>query len=174
MSVIYTITAELRDKFKEPFGLLIKGSFDQTMAKMREIKAQNPPKIIAVGDIVTKNLQEHEIPPDISIIDNQSMRKKIHPATYTLNIVRVENPQGTITKEAIKEVKKAVKEKTPIQITVDGEEDLLVLIAVLYAPENSVVVYGQPHEGIVLVKVSSKKKTEAAEFLKAMEKGSKS
>jgi len=174
MSVIYTVTSELRDKFKEPFGLLIKGSFDQTMAKMREIKAQNPPKIIAVGDIVTKNLQEHEILPDISIIDNQSMRKKIHPVTYTLNIVRVENPQGTITKEAIKAIKRAVKEKNPIQITVDGEEDLLVLIAVLYAPENSVVVYGQPHEGIVLVKVSPKKKTEAAEFLKAMEKGSKS
>jgi uncharacterized protein (UPF0218 family) len=174
MSVIYTITAELRDKFKKPFGLLIKGSFDQTMAKMREIKAQNPPKIIAVGDIVTKNLQEHKITPDVAIIDNQNMRKKCQHNTHTSNIVNVKNPQGTITKEAIETIKKALKHKDPIQIIVDGEEDLLVLIVVLYAPENSVVVYGQPYEGIVLVKVSSEKKTEASEFLKAMEKGSKS
>jgi len=174
MSVIYTITPELRNKFKDPFGLLIKGTFNQTMAKMHEIKTQNPPKIIAVGDIVTKNLQEHKISPDISIIDNQNMRKKVQPVNYTSNIIRVENPQGTITKESIKAIKKALKEKTPIQIIVNGEEDLLVLIAVLYASENSVVVYGQPHEGIVLIKVSAEKKTEATEFLKAMKKGSKS
>jgi uncharacterized protein (UPF0218 family) len=57
---------------------------------------------------------------------------------------------------------------------VDGEEDLLTLVAVLYAPENAVVVYGQPYEGIVLVKVSPEKKAEALEFLKAMENCSKS
>jgi uncharacterized protein (UPF0218 family) len=174
MSVIYTITPELRDKFKEPFGLLIKGSFDQTMAKMREIKTQNPPKIIAVGDIVTKNLQDYKIPTDLSIIDNQSMRKKVQPITYTPNTVNVKNPQGTITKEAIETIKNSLKKNDPVHIVVDGEEDLLVLIAVLYAPENSVVVYGQPYEGIVLVKVSSEKKTEASKFLKAMEKCSKS
>jgi hypothetical protein len=102
------------------------------------------------------------------------MRKKIQHANCTLNTVKVKNPQGTITKEAIEAIKEALKEKKPIQIVVDGEEDLLVLIAVLYAPENSVVVNGQPYEGIVLVKVSPKKKTEATELLKAMEKGSKS
>jgi uncharacterized protein (UPF0218 family) len=174
MSVIYAITPELRDKFKEPFGLLIKGSFDQTMAKMREIKTHNPPKIISVGDIVTKNLQNYKIPPDLAIIDNQSMRKKIQPVTYNSKTVNVKNPQGTITQEAIETIKEVLKKKETTHIVVDGEEDLLVLIAVLYAPENSVVVYGQPHEGIVLVKVSPEKKTEASKFLKAMEKGSKS
>ncbi|MCL2172782.1 MAG: GTP-dependent dephospho-CoA kinase family protein [Candidatus Bathyarchaeota archaeon] len=174
MSVIYAITPELRDKFKEPFGLLIKGSLDQTMTKMREMQAQKPPKIIAVGDIVTKNLHDHKIPLDLSIIDNQNMRKKVQVTTYALNTIKVKNPKGTITKEAIETIKETLKEKNPIHIVVDGEEDLLVLIAVLYAPENSVVVYGQPHEGIVLVKVSPEKKTEASKFLKAMEKGSKS
>ncbi|MCL2643143.1 MAG: GTP-dependent dephospho-CoA kinase family protein [Candidatus Bathyarchaeota archaeon] len=174
MSVIYTITPELRVKFKEPFGLLIKGSFKQTMAKMREIKIQNPPKIIAVGDTVTKNLQTYDIPFDLSIIDNQCMRKKVQSVVYTLNTVNVKNPQGTITKEAIEAIEEALKKDEPMSIVVEGEEDLLALIVVLYAPENSVVVYGQPHEGIVLVKVSPEKKTEASEFLKAMEKGSKS
>jgi uncharacterized protein (UPF0218 family) len=45
---------------------------------------------------------------------------------------------------------------------------LLALIAVLYAPEKSLVVYGQPYEGIVVVKVTSEKKAEATEILKAM------
>jgi uncharacterized protein (UPF0218 family) len=174
MSTIYTITPTLRDKFKEPFGLLIKGSFDQTMAKMHEIKNQNPPKIIAVGDIVTKNFQDYKVPLDLSIIDNQSMRKKIQMVTYTSNAVKIKNPQGTITREAIETIKKSLKKKEQVNIVVDGEEDLLVLIVVLYAPENSVVVYGQPGEGIVLVKVSPEKKTEASEFLKAMKKCSKS
>ncbi len=58
-------------------------------------------------------------------------------------------------------------------IVVEGEEDLLVLIAVLYAPENSFVVYGQPYSGIVVVKVSAEKKAQAAAFLNEM-KASKS
>jgi len=174
MSVIYTITPKLRGKFKEPFGILVKGSFEQTMAKMREIKTQNPPKIIAVGDVVTKNLQTYEIPFDLAIIDNQCMRKKIQPTIHASNIVKVKNPQGTITKEAIEVIKKALENNDTRHIQIDGEEDLLVIVAVLYAPENSVVVYGQPYEGIVLVKVSPEKKTEAAEFLKAMKNCSKS
>ncbi|MDI6805914.1 MAG: DUF359 domain-containing protein, partial [Candidatus Bathyarchaeia archaeon] len=52
---------------------------------------------------------------------------------------------------------------------VDGEEDLLTLIAVLYAPQNSFVVYGQPYEGIVVVKVTPEKKAEVSEILKTME-----
>jgi len=174
MVVRYIITPELRVKFKEPFGLLIKGSFEQTMAKMREVRTQSPPKIIAVGDIVTSNLQQYEIPFDLAIVDNRCMRKKIQSDVYTSNTVKVRNPQGTITEEAIDAIKTALWSNECTHIVVDGEEDLLVIIAVLYAPENSVVVYGQPYEGIVLVKISSKKKTEASEFLKAMKKCSKS
>jgi uncharacterized protein (UPF0218 family) len=161
-------------KLKEPFGVLVKGSFDQTMAKMREIKNQNPPKIISVGDTVTKNLHDYDIPPDLAIIDNHCMRKKFQPVTYASKIVNVKNPQGTITKEAVQAIKEALESSEHVHIVVDGEEDLLTLVAVLYAPQNAVVVYGQPYEGIVLVKVSPEKKTVAQEFLKAMEKGSKS
>jgi GTP-dependent dephospho-CoA kinase len=174
MSVIYNITPELRVKLKEPFGTLVKGSFDQTMAKMREIKAQNPPKIVSVGDTVTKNLLDYQIPPDLAIIDNQCMRKKFQPTTYASKAINVKNPQGTITQEAAKAIKEALKSTEHMHIVVDGEEDLLTLVAVLYSPINAVVVYGQPYEGIVLVKVSPEKKAKAAEFLKAMENGSKS
>jgi uncharacterized protein (UPF0218 family) len=45
---------------------------------------------------------------------------------------------------------------------------LLALIVILYASENSIVIYGQPHEGIVVVKVTAEKKSEARTILGAM------
>ncbi len=59
-------------------------------------------------------------------------------------------------------------------MVVDGEEDLLTLVAVLCAPENSLVVYGQPHEGIVVVKVTEKTKRKIRRIVEAMETFSKS
>ena len=78
------------------------------------------------------------------------------------------NPQGTITEEAILAIKEALEKNEHTHIVVEGEEDLLTLIAVLYAPENAFVVYGQPHSGIVVVKVTSEKKAQVQKFLNAM------
>jgi uncharacterized protein (UPF0218 family) len=51
---------------------------------------------------------------------------------------------------------------------VEGEEDLLTIVAVLYAPDGSFVVYGQPNEGIVVVKATPEKKDEANKLLNEM------
>jgi uncharacterized protein (UPF0218 family) len=170
MAIAYNITPELRAKFKEPFGILIRGSFSETMGRMKEIvKRENPPKIVSVGDTVSRNLHEHHMNPQLSITDNQRMRGRIRPRTFTgKTVVHVRNPQGTITEEAIAAIKEALESDERVHMIVDGEEDLLALIAVLYAPEKSLVVYGQPYEGIVVVKVTSEKKAEATEILKAM------
>jgi uncharacterized protein (UPF0218 family) len=170
MAVAYNITPKLREKFKEPFGLLIRGSFSETMDKMESIaKREKPPKIVSVGDAVSRNLHEHQINPQLSITDNKRMRRRIQGRIFTgKNVVHVKNPQGTITEEAIVAIKEALESDEFVQVIVDGEEDLLVIVAVFYAPEKSLVVYGQPYEGIVVVKVTSEKKAEAAEILKAM------
>jgi len=169
MALAYSVTPELRVRFKKPFGTLIRGSFAETMGKMDNIvKREKPPMIVSVGDTVSRNLHEYQLNPHLFITDNKRMRKKIKPRTFTTKLLNVKNPQGTITEEAIAAIKKALKSDERVHILVDGEEDLLVLIAVLYAPESSLVVYGQPYEGIVIVKVTSEKKAEAAEFLKAM------
>ena len=39
-------------------------------------------------------------------------------------------------------------------LVVDGEEDLLALPSILFAPLNAYVLYGQPNEGIVVVSVT--------------------
>jgi GTP-dependent dephospho-CoA kinase len=171
MKAAYTLTDKLRIKLKEPFGSLIEGPVDQTMAKLAELIAQEkPPMIISVGDVVSKNLHLKGIHPQLTVIDKISLRSQptLPVEAHGEETVKVKNPQGTITDEAIEAVKQAIDSKKHTHIVVDGEEDLLTLIAVLYAPANSFVVYGQPHCGIVVVKATSQKKAEVKGFLNEM------
>jgi uncharacterized protein (UPF0218 family) len=170
MSVAYVLTPQLRIRLKEPIGELIQGSFVETMKVLKNfVVKEKPPYIISVGDTVSKNLVRNHLFPRLMIVDNKVMRKSIQPfpleAEKTIN---VKNPPGTITSEAIAAIQEALKDNCNVKIIVDGEEDLLTLIAVLYAEENAFVVYGQPREGVVLVRASAKKKDEVAEILKAM------
>jgi len=172
LAVIYRVTPELRAKFKEPFGLLIAGTFSETMSKLKAIvEKEKPPVIISVGDTVSRNLHSHGLKPNLSVTDNKSMRRQVKPATFEdKKIVHVKNPQGTITEEALAAVQKALEksEENHVHVVVEGEEDLLTLVAVLYAPEGSFVVYGQPRKGVIVVKVTQEKKTAVEGFLRAM------
>jgi uncharacterized protein (UPF0218 family) len=101
--------------------------------------------IVSVGDAVSKNLVENGISPNLLIIDNRVMRKNITPVSLNADVEkRVKNPPGTITFEALNAVREALKSDHRTKIIVDGEEDLLALCAILYAPENFFIVYGQP------------------------------
>ena len=171
MATRYRLTPELRKKLKKPIGTLIRGSFKETMKKLKDlVEKENPPMIISVGDIVSKNLTKNNTFPKLSIVDNKVMRKRIKPIALAADkTLYVKNPPATITEEALATIQEALEHNHRVKIVVDGEEDLLTLAAVLYAPENSFVVYGQPLEGIVVVKVTEQKKKEITEVLKAME-----
>ena len=175
MTLEYILTPELRKKLKDPFGNLIQGSPDQTMVKMKRlVELENPSKIISVGDVVSRNLHLYNLHPQVTIIDNISQRDQPIPQENGgERTVYIENPPGTITKEAIIAIENALASNEHTHIVVRGEEDLLTLIAVLYAPETALVVYGQPHSGIVVVKATSEKKAQVKEYLKVM-KSSKS
>jgi len=171
MSVSYGLTPELRQRLKQPIGTLIKGSFFETMKRLKDImEKEKPPFIVSVGDTVSRNLAKNQIPPRLAIVDNICMRRTVEePVKLTMDkTVQVRNPQAKITAEAIHAIQDALKGSASVKIVVDGEEDLLALVAVLYAPENSLVVYGQPYEGIVVVKVTPEKKAEIAQLLKEM------
>jgi uncharacterized protein (UPF0218 family) len=170
MFVTYIITPELREKLKEPFGVLIRGTFSENMSKLIAlVEREKPPKIVTIGDTVSRNLHATGIQPQLSITDNKSMRKRTQPATfYAKKVVHVENPQGTITNGAMVAIREALESDIQTHIIVDGEEDLLTLAVVLQAPKNALVVYGQPYEGIVVVNVTPAKKKEAQEILNAM------
>jgi uncharacterized protein (UPF0218 family) len=175
MPVRLVLTPELRIALKEPLGKLIKGSFIETMRTLKSMVAEEkPPGIIAVGDTVSKNLVKSGFSPTLLIIDNKSKRKTTKPAKLPADrIVYVTNPQGTITEEAEAAIQDALESGQQINMIVDGEEDLLALVAISRASENSYVIYGQPYEGIVVVKVTPDKKAEVDRILKSMQKPSK-
>lgn len=171
MKIEYIITPELRVQLKEPFGSLIQGTIEETMTKLeRRIEKEKPTMIISVGDIVSKNLHLYKLHPQLTVIDNISLRnqKTVPSEPHGEESVSIKNPQGTITEESTVAIQKALAKGVHTHIVVDGEEDLLTLIAVLYAPENSFVIYGQPHSGIVVVKITDQKKRQVQEFLNSM------
>lgn len=172
MSNAYSLPQKLQEQFKKPWGTLIRGSFSETACQLREIiKYEKPPSIVAVGDAVSKNLVENEIFPNLLIIDNKVMRTTVRPFSFLADKeIYAKNPPGTITQEALDAVKEAFKANCRTKIVIEGEEDLLTIAAVFYAPENSIIVYGQPHEGVVVVKATRENKAEAAEILKTIEK----
>jgi uncharacterized protein (UPF0218 family) len=171
MDTAYVLPLKLRGRLKKPLGELIKGSSEETVSVFKQIvEREKPMGIVSVGDAVSKNLVENGISPNLLIIDNRVMRKNITPVSLNADVEkRVKNPPGTITFEALNAVREALKSDHRTKIIVDGEEDLLALCAILYAPENFFIVYGQPSEGIVVVKATKRKKEEVAGILRAME-----
>jgi len=173
---IRILTPTLRKKLKSPLGLLIQGSFDDTMMQFKKlVEKEKPSRIISVGDVVSANMMKHDIFPHVVIVDNKVMREPITPIPIEANqTLHVKNPPGTLTDEAWSVVRGALKQGRRTRIMVDGEDDLLTLVAVLCAPESSFVVYGQPHEGIVVVKATERKKEMVRGIVDAMESLSKS
>ena len=171
MTIAYSLTPETRIKLKKPIGTLIRGSFTKTMKLFKDmVDEEKPAVIISVGDTVSKNLEENHVFPQLSIVDNRVMRRNIQSIPLTAKkTICVKNPPGTITEEALRAIQDALKSGCRVKIVVDGEEDLLTLAAVLYSPEDSFVIYGQPREGVVVVKVTNEKKAEVVVILKAME-----
>jgi len=46
---------------------------------------------------------------------------------------------------------------------------LAVMPAVLHGDENTVVLYGQPNKGVVIIEVTEQKKKEISDYLNEME-----
>jgi len=169
---ILILTPELRRKLKEPLGILIEGSFEETSREIsRIVRRKRPVKLIAVGDQVSKNMLKHGIPLDVSIIDHKIMRKVTSPVNFKAeNIFRTRNPAGTITGESWKTIERAINCSGKTKVIVDGEEDLLTLVAVLSAPDGSIVIYGQPKRGVVVIEVNEKIKQRFHEIIKEMKR----
>jgi hypothetical protein len=167
---IRLLTNDLRVKLKSPLGALLKGSFNETIKEFeRIVKTKKPPMIISVGDALSKALLEHHIFPKVLIIDYKVMRKPSAPlVAQGYETVTLRNDSGTISDEAWARVESAVKRDRKVKVVVEGEEDLLTLVAIISAPESSIVVYGQPHEGMVVVEVTSEKKKEMKKIVEAM------
>ncbi|MGP8070673.1 MAG: GTP-dependent dephospho-CoA kinase family protein [Candidatus Bathyarchaeia archaeon] len=167
----YVLTARLRKTLSRPLGVLVAGNEDECNRTLKQIIAEeNPTKVILVGDTVSRNAAQKGIRADLMIIDN--LEKRAKAKTYAFEPkrrIKTRNLPGMIEAQARETVEQAVLGGSDL-IEVDGEEDLLAIVAVQTSPLGSLVVYGQPGEGIVLVRVSEAKKVEAQAILDQMEK----
>ncbi len=158
----------LREDLKIPLGDLI----NDIDVNNKNIQTKINPKsvLITVGDRTTENMLQLGLKPQIQIIDGLEKRnQRIVSTDDAVNTnLSCRNPPGEITKESIQVIQKAFSSEPPVRITVDGEEDLLVLPVCIAAPENSVVMYGQPNEGLVIVHVTPEIRAKVQKILNVM------
>jgi uncharacterized protein (UPF0218 family) len=153
---------------KIPLGILIPENHTQKNEIQKFIPENS--YIITVGDRTTEKMIDFGLIPSLQIIDGQEKREKREPPKLeNATELTVDNPAAEITSQSISVIKKAFDMKSPVRIFVNGEEDLLVLPVCIHAPENAVVMYGQPHEGLVIVKVSPEIRNKVQTLLDLME-----
>jgi uncharacterized protein (UPF0218 family) len=162
---------EMRAELKIPLGQLLIGEPSCTILQLnRIINKKKPPMFAVVGDFTTKNILEANIKPNIVVLDHRVMRVEVEPLAHkTRHVFKCVNKQGTIDLEAWKALEKAITLKCNTAVIVEGEEDLLVLPLILMMPLRSLIIYGQPREGMVVVEATEERKVWAEDFLARME-----
>jgi uncharacterized protein (UPF0218 family) len=118
---------------------------------------------------VTRIILEAGLCPNIAIIDYKIRRRYVKPLRFKRDYINVVNHSGTISAEAQRALKDAVTLKKKLGVVVEGEEDLLVLPLMVMMPIGSVIVYGQPSEGMVVVTLTEERRRWAQDFMKMME-----
>jgi len=172
---------EMRGDLKEPLG--------DVVAEVKKGRLRG--RVIAVGDMVTYHLLEAGVEPDVAVVDGKTEREEVDDEVVNrwsaLPVTaRVENEPGTVSREVVEALREAIDEgdghgdghghghgngdgKSGCLVEVEGEEDLVVLPAVVLADDGDVVLYGQPGEGMVYVDVDEVTRERALDLLGRME-----
>jgi uncharacterized protein (UPF0218 family) len=175
----YKLPKSLRKSLHKPIGELFTGKPVEAAKKaIRYILEKNPTISISVGDYCTKALIEANYFPNIVIYDGKTLRtEQISLNLSTYSEKRIFNPRGWISIEAWEVIESVVlsfsqkdtkrTNNCRVCVHITGEEDLLVIPAIIVSPLKSIVVYGQPplntefgttKEGIVAVIITSQLK----------------
>lgn len=163
MGVVVDLPDELRGALSDPFGPI----FTDPEALLVEVSGP----LIAVGDVVTYHLQQAGRPPDVAVIDARTKRSPVADDVQSAlgdPDVTVPNPAATLTEELILAIRDAIDDESPRCIMVDGEEDLATLPAIIAAPIGASVVYGQPNEGMVHVRVTPERQATIRSIIEQM------
>lgn len=166
----YVLPEALRGELARPFGPVVAGK------ELPGLLA-GAPAVLAVGDVVSLTLKTLGIEPRLFVCDFLTQRGEPDP-TYEAELgawgqkaFRVSNPAATITREAWDAIRLGLAAaggpgEGPVRVVVDGEEDLLGIPCFLEAPEGSVVIYGMPGKGVVVVTADAAFKAKVAELLR--------
>lgn len=154
----YFLPKDLRPELRKIWGIPLFNGGREVLKKFQRLARKKKfKKIITVGDYCSLTL-----PSDIKIFDGKIKRKRIRKLPkFSLSCL---NQAGNIEKEVWPVLKKAIKNKK--NIFVKGEEDLLVIPAVLLSEKNTAVIYGFVNKGVCLIEVSPRVKKTFKELLK--------
>jgi hypothetical protein len=147
------------------FGLILLGTPEENVRSVLEIvRSTRPPKVIIVGDFTLKAFLGSGFRPDLGIFDRKTGRAVFDFPEEGLS--ETINPPGRITDEAIFRIKELLSSDHSSLLFVKGEEDLLSLPSILYSPEGSLVIYGIPSEGMMVVTADRNSKEKIKGILK--------
>ena len=171
--MMFKLTDHLRMVLKDPLGNLVANE-ERTRSNLNDLVTS---PLVLVGDVTASIMTNMGYDASIILVDNHTKRgKEIPPLTVKPSrTVNIKNPAGMIGEELFQAMEEAARSLEtedldgPILIEVDGEEDLSTLIAIKMMPDGSTVVYGQPEEGLVVVKVESSIKERVEDMLREME-----
>ncbi len=162
----FILTSQLRKKLKKPLG--------QVVSEIKKTTFGEDKIIICVGDETSEKILKLGISPKICIYDGKIGRKKIEIPqeikNFKAHLLQVKNPAGRLNREVFQRIAEGLKSGGSVKIYVDGEEDLSTLAAINLSPLNSIVLYGQPNQGLVVVEVNEKVKKEVEKILEEMGK----
>ena len=151
------IPEALREDLKNPLGVLLPEELARTPAAVRA-RLEGAPRVITVGDMTTERLLGFGVVPDLQITDGRERRRSREPPALPAGTLRAacSNPASEITCESVARIRGALSSEAPVRLEVRGEEDLLVIPVCAYAPPGSAVLYGQPGEGMVVVRIDGR------------------
>jgi len=157
----------LRGELSETFGTLLTGTPSENVRDaLKIIYSRHPPKVVVVGDFTLHHFLEAGYMPDIGIFDTKTRRSDFIASIVCEGAIRVRNPQGCITDDAVAALERALISEAPVLISVEGEEDLLSLPAIELSPIGSLVIYGMPERGMAVLTVDEDLKEKVGTLLK--------
>jgi uncharacterized protein (UPF0218 family) len=146
------------------FGALLTGiPAENVKFVLSIVESMHPPKVVVVGDFTLRVFLEAGFHPDAGIFDCKTMRSPF--LSHLEATDKVVNPSGRITDEAILTIRRIIKRKKPSLLLVDGEEDLLSLPFILNSPTGSLIIYGIPERGMMVITVDQKIKQKVKKLI---------
>lgn len=165
----FCLPTKYRIEFMLPKGVVFTGAPRDNISLISQQGFLKNKDIIVVGDVVSEAVLKSNVKPKITVIDYRTKRTRRHIAVsreYFTERHKIINPPGMISLEALLLFRNILTRRNTQSILVEvlGEEDLLVLPAMMFSPNNTVIIYGQPDWGLVLIEIDSIMRKTALNF----------
>jgi GTP-dependent dephospho-CoA kinase len=164
---VYRLPESMRGEFQRPFGPVV-----QTSELKKALRPDDV--LVCIGDHVSGTAIGLGLKPKLIVVDYKTERHEIADVLravvsgYGKTVLRVPNPPATVTNELYAAVAQGLRLSGSVRIEVEGEEDLAGLPVFAEAPEGTVVLYGMPKKGVVVVRVDEAMRRRARGLLERM------